>query len=103
MTADMHNPYLHIQKEKRKKCFLHSYHSALLLIHCKIFNFNINIQFCYLLYIVFSFFLFFFPSWSNVKLYRSIEQLCCSFINSKNRTTLSQRLIFERSQVQIAI
>ena len=79
LTADIHSSYLHIQKKKRKKCFLRSYHSVLLLIHSQVFDFNINIQFCYLLYIVFSFFFFFsFLVLVNVhKLYKSIEQLYC--------------------------
>ena len=79
LTADIHSSYLHIQKKKRKKCFLRSYHSVLFLIHSQVFDFNINIQFCYLLYIVFSFFFFFsFLVLVNVhKLYKSIEQLYC--------------------------
>ena len=72
------------KKKKRKKCFLHSYHSVLLLIHSGIFNFNINIQFCYLLYIYIYIYLFSVSSsffsflvHVNVKLYKSIEQLYC--------------------------
>ena len=84
------------KKKKRKKCFLHSYHSVLLLIHSGIFNFNINIQFCYLLYIyifVFSFFFFFFIlgacKCEAVQEYRTVVLL---FRNPKNKTTLSQWL-----------
>ena len=79
-TADIHSSYLHIQKKKRKKCFLHSYHFVLLLVHSQVFDFNINNQFCYLLYIVFSFFLFFFSFLVLVnvhKLYKNIEELYC--------------------------
>ena len=74
----MHNFYLYIQKEvRKKKCFLHSY-SILLLIHSQIFDFNVNIQFCYLLYIViycFQFFFFFLAFLVHVimpKIYKSI-------------------------------
>ena len=76
-SADIHSSYLHIQKRKRKKCFLHSYHSFLLLINPQIFNFNVNIQFCYLLYTFFSFFFFFsYLVHVNVhKVYNSMEQL----------------------------
>ena len=78
LTADIHSSYLHIQKKKRKKCFLRSYHSVLLLIHSQVFDFNINIQFCYLFYI-FSFFSFFsFLVLVKVhKLYKTIDQLYC--------------------------
>ena len=67
-------------KKKSKKCFLHSYHYVLLLIHCRIFDYNnINIQFCYLLCIVFSFFFFlsFLVLVNAHELYKSIEQLYC--------------------------
>ena len=84
----IHSFYLNIQKRRRrKKCSLHNYHSVLLLIHFQIFDFNINIQFYYLLYIVISFFLFFPPQCRN------IEQLyILLFRNSKNRITSSQCL-----------
>ena len=62
LTANIHSSYLHIQKIRVKKWFLHSYHSVLLLIHSQVFGFNISIEFCYPLYIVFSFF-YFFHSW----------------------------------------
>ena len=79
LTADMHSSYQDIQKKKRKKCFLRSYHYILLLVYSQVFDFNINIQFCYLFYIVFSFFFFFtLLVLVNVhKLYKSIEQLYC--------------------------
>ena len=66
--------------KEEKKCFLHSYRPVLLLIRSQVFNFNINNQFCYLLYIVFSFFFFFsFLVLVNVhKLYKGIEQLYSS-------------------------
>ena len=87
-SADIHSSYLHKQKKKRKKCFLHSYHSVLLLIHSGIFNFNINFQFCYLLhiyiyiyiYIVFSFFFFLFHSWCM--------WMCISYIRVQNSCTV---------------
>ena len=59
LTTNILSYYLHIQKKKRKKCFLRSYHTVPLLIDFQVFDFNINIQFCYLLHIVFSFFFFF--------------------------------------------
>ena len=77
LTADIHSSCLHIQKKKRKNWFLHSYHSVHLLIQSQVFDFNIKIQFCYLLYIVFSFFfLFSLLVLVNVhKLYKSMEEL----------------------------
>ena len=64
-----------------------------------------NIQFCYLLYIVFRVVVFFsFSVHVNVpKLYKSIEQLyILLFRNSKSRITLSQGLN-EKSWVQIDV
>ena len=103
LSADTHSSYLHIQKRREKKCFLHSNHSVLLLIHFQIFNFNINIQVCYLLYIFFFRLFLFFSFLVHVnmhKLYKSIEQLYCYLeILKTNRITLRQWITIKRSRV----
>ena len=72
LSAYIHSFYVHIQKEKRKKRFLHSYHSVLLLIHSQIFNFS------FVIYVFFSIFFFSFLVHVNRhKLYRSMEQFYC--------------------------
>ena len=75
LSADIHSSYLHLQKKKRKKCFLHSYHSVLLLIHSQIFNFSFVI--CYILFSVFS---SFFHSWCM--------WMCISYTRVKNSCTV---------------
>ena len=105
----IHSFYLYVQKNKTKKkqnktkqnkrreknAFSITVIPSFCWFIVKYFISNINIQFCYLLYIVFSVFLFFSISVhvNVLKLYKSIEQLYILLLrNSKNRITLSQCL-----------